>query len=105
MKSLNFYEDDDLEYIPEMLRATTYKQYLDKLFTYDTLYTNETSALDFDNFKFYDVINVYTRDNGCLKFYKPVDNLNIIIHNTKCQKELRLAHNLRKLFIAGMFNV
>lgn len=104
MRSLCFYEDDELDDLPEVLCATTYKQYCDKLFTHNVLYTNETSALDFDNFKFYDIIEILTHDNRLLKFYKPVDSSGIITHNTCCQKELRLAHNFRKLFIAGMFD-
>lgn len=102
MKVLFFYEDNKLLNTPNS--ATTYRELQGLLSCTDVLHTNETSALSFDNFKYFDAITIIQSDGHEITFYKPSNKYNIVAHNSKTQKELRTAHNLRRLWISGVFS-
>ena len=97
---LNFYESDELRY--DLYSCTTYRDFKNTVGKLDVLHTNETSALSFEYLYFYDVIVIHKHNRDTVKFYKPSDG-RIVKNNSCCSKELRLEHNLRKLYIAGMF--
>lgn len=101
MKTIHFYESNELREQP--YACTTYKDFKNTVRTLDDLHTNETTALSFVYFDYYDRIIIYTAKGKECKFYKPVGK-GSIEHNTGCGKDLRIAHDLRRMFLAGMFN-
>lgn len=103
LKTIHFYESNELRDYPEA--CTTYKDFKNCVRSLDVLHTNETSALSFEYFDYYDVIIIHTSDNNELTFYKPIGN-GYVTHDTSYHKNLRMrpVHDLRRMFIAGVFN-
>lgn len=100
-KCLIFYEDNDLYHLHHLTKATSYVELMNKIYSSYNLHTNETSALDFKYLEHYDFIIIVTKDFQ--NFYFTLNDKGIVEHNTDCQKELRLSHNFRKLWLANYF--
>ena len=81
--------------------ATTYQDLKDKVANFNEGYllTNQTEALSFDMFNVFDLIIIHNTSKSWLMF-KPSEDGETIITNTGCLKELRFAHNFRKLWIS-----
>lgn len=63
------------------------------------IYTNQTIMLDFSLLnKFKELVIIH---NDAMYTAKLADDKNHIIHNFDTIKELRLIHNLQKMFVAG----
>lgn len=101
MKTIHFYESNELREQP--YACTTYKDFKNTVRTLDDLHTNETSALSFEYFDYYTCIIIHAANGDDIKFYKPIYN-NIVINNSSVCKEIRVKHDLRKMWIAGMFD-
>ena len=98
---LNFYESDELRY--DLYSCTTCRDFANTVGKLDVLHTNETSALSFEYLNFYDVIVIHKHNRDTVKFYRPNDG-RIVENNSCCSKELRLEHDLRKMYMSGMFD-
>jgi len=98
---LNFYESDELRDC--LYSCTTYKDFKNAVGKLDVLHTNETSALSFEYLYFYDVIVIHKHNRETVEFYRPSDG-RIVENNSCCSKELRLEHDLRKMYLSGMFD-
>lgn len=81
--------------------ATTYQDLKDKVSNFNEGYllTNQTEALSFDMFSVFDLIIIHNTSKSWLMFKLSEDG-KTIISNTGTQKELRFAHNLKKLWIS-----
>lgn len=101
LKTIHFYEAHTLDDV--LYACTTYKDFKSTVRTLDVLHTNETSALSFEYFDYYACIIIHAANGDAIKFYKPICN-NIVINNSLACKEIRVEHDLRKMWIAGMFD-
>lgn len=100
MKTLIFYADRVL--VEHRNTATTYTDFHNKIkdFDGDTFTTNESSCLSFDMFKYVDLIIIVNASNTTLTFEKHPDGVRV--NNTVgSQKEIRLSHNLFKLWTSS----
>ena len=81
--------------------ATTYQDLKNKVadFNEGYLLTNQTEALSFDMFNVFDLIIIHNTSKSWLMF-KPSEDGKTILSTTGTQKELRFAHNLKKLWVS-----
>ena len=99
-KKLIFFVDINLK-SSSPRTATTYQDLKDKVanFKEGYLLTNQTEALSFDMFNVFDLIIIHNTSKSWLMF-KPSEDGKTIISNIETQKELRFAHNFKKLWIS-----
>ena len=99
-KKLIFFVDINLK-SSSPRTATTYQDLKDKLASFNEgyLFTNQTEALSFDMFNVFDLIIIHNTSKSWLMF-KPSEDGKTILSNIETQKELRFAHNFKKLWIS-----
>ena len=99
-KKLIFFVDINLK-SSSPRTATTYQDLKDKVANFNEGYllTNQTEALSFDMFNVFDLIIIHNTSKSWLMF-KPSEDGKTILSNIETQKELRFAHNFKKLWIS-----
>ena len=99
-KKLIFFVDINLK-SSSPRTATTYQDLKDKVSSFNEGYllTNQTEALSFDMFNVFDLIIIHNTSKSWLMF-KPSEDGKTIILNIDAQKEMRFAHNFKKLWIS-----